>query len=197
MGEMMDLASYNLRAAGMQEIAWLTIQDWPNQWLAKLDFDQATQIETYVKESATLPTVPEIPNLIFRHVYETDLEHLARLEEKAFAPLWRHSTRGLALARHQAFSFDVALLDDRIVGFQLSTPSDYGVHLVRITIDPDLHRSGIGSALLAHAFHGYHRRGRYRVTLNTQIDNDASQYLYRKFGFFASGQQFPVWVKQL
>ena len=128
---------------------------------------------------------------------ETDLEQLASLEKKAFNPLWRHSARGLGLARHQAFSFDVALLQGKIVGFQLSTPSEYGVHLVRLTVDPDTHGLGIGSALLHHAFQQYHRRGKYRVTLNTQIDNEASQRLYRKFGFFASGQRFPVWLRRL
>jgi ribosomal protein S18 acetylase RimI-like enzyme len=197
LSDMVELAADNLQTAGMESIAWLTIQDWPNQWLAKMGFQKATFIETYIKESNTLPEVPQIPNLTFRHVYENDLERLAQIEAKAFAPMWRHSARGLELARHQAFSFDVAQLEDRIVGFQLSTPSDYGAHLVRLTVDPDLHRSGIGSALLAYAFQGYHKRGRNRITLNTQIDNEASKYLYKKFGFFASGQRFPVWVKNL
>ena len=197
LGDMLELASHNLRAAGMENIAWLTIQDWPNQWLSQLGFRKETHIETFIKESTTLPEIAEIPGLSFRHVFDTDLEELAAIEAKAFAPLWRHSARGLDLARHQAFSFDVALLEDKVVGFQLSTPSDYGAHLVRLTVDPDLHRSGIGSALLAHAIQGYHQRSRHRITLNTQIDNDASKYLYKKFGFFSSGQRFPVWVKSL
>lgn len=197
LGDMVELASNNLKSSRVDSIAWLAIQDWPNQWLSQLRFHKVTQIETYIKESTTLPSVPDIPNLTFRHVFDTDLDHLAHLEEKAFDPIWRHSARALELARHQAFSFDVALLDGEIVGFQLSTPSDYGAHLVRIIVDPDLHRSGIGSALLAHAFQGYHKRGRHRITLNTQIENVASQYLYKKFGFFASGQRFPVWIKQL
>lgn len=197
LGDMMELAANNLRQTAVHTIAWLTIQNWPIQWLPKIGFKKVNEIETYIKESSTLPAVPEIPELTIRPVLETDLDQLAYLERKAFNPLWRHSARGLGLARHQAFSFDAAVIDGKIIGFQLSTPSDYGVHLVRLTVDPDTHGLGVGSTLLAHAFQGYHQRGRYRVTLNTQIDNEASQCLYHKFGFFASGQRFPVWLRRL
>lgn len=197
LAEMLALAAHNLRKTAVSTVAWLAIDDWPNSWLADFGFEHATDIETYVKEDKQLPPVAPIPELIIREVRDGDMARLAELEAEAFSPLWRHSARGLRLARQQAFSFDVAELNGRIVGFQLSTPNRYGVHLVRLTVDPNLQRGGIGSALLANAFREYHRRNNVQVTLNTQVDNAASQRLYKKFGFRASGQRFPVWIRQL
>jgi len=197
LGEMMVIAAHNLRKTAVSSIALLAIQEWPSQYLPQIGFKKVNEIETYVKDNTPLPPMRDIPDFTIRPVLDADFKHLERLEEKAFDPLWRHSARGLKLAHHQAFSFDVALLQKKIVGFQLSTPSNYGVHLVRLTVDPDTHGLGIGSAILNYAFQNYQRRGRHHITLNTQVDNKASQRLYRKFGFHASGQRYPVWLRQL
>lgn len=186
-----------LKKEGVNVIAWLTIEEWPNQWLESLGFKCVNHIETYVKEDENYPKRPSVADLDIRPVLDKDIEALAQLEAKAFNSLWRHSAQGLRLAKNQAFSFDVALLADQVVGFQLSTPNDYGVHLVRMTVDPELHGHGIGSSLMAHALHGYHRRDRFRITLNTQVDNEMSQQLYTKFGFRPSGQKFPVWAMKI
>jgi len=182
---------------GVTELGWLAIESWPNPWLPDLGFRLANEIEIYVKEDTAVPPIPPIPNLRIRPVAESDLERLAVLEAKAFVPLWRHSARALQLARSQAASFDVVEVAGELVGFQLSTRSRHGVHLARMTIDPAWQGQGIGSVLLTHTLRSYHRRGLYRVTLNTQVDNIASQRLYRKFGFAASGERIPMWVLDL
>ena len=135
-----------------------------------------------------------VPGLIIRQVFSTDYEALAKLEEASFAPIWRQSAQALAVARPQSLSFDVALLDDEIVGYQLSAKAEAGAHLVRLTVHPEKHGLGIGSALLKHAFAYYYKRGLYSVSLNTQVENSASQKLYQKFGFQPSRQLLPIWV---
>jgi ribosomal-protein-alanine N-acetyltransferase len=159
-----------------------------------LGFAQANAIETYVKEDRELPDVVSVPELTIRQVYSTDFAALARLEEISFAPIWRYSAQALAIARPQSLSFDVALLADEIVGYQLSANAEAGAHLVRITVHPQKHGLGIGSALLKHAFAYYHRQGLYTVSLNTQVENIASQKLYLKFGFRPSQQRLPIWI---
>ena len=194
---LLETAVANLGRAGVTELAWLAIEKWSNSWLPELGFGRANEIETYIKEDKAIPPVDPVPGLRIRPVLDTDMETLARLEAAAFEPLWRHSAHGLSIARGQAFSFNVALLDDEIVGFQLSAASSLGAHLVRMTVSPQRQQMGIGSALLAHTLDHYYRRGLNHVSLNTQVDNTASQRLYDKFGFQASGERLPVWVRQL
>ena len=136
-------------------------------------------------------------DLVIRPVDLEDLPLLEQIEAEAFEPLWRHSAEGLALAARQTLSFDVAERDGRVLGFQFSTATRRGAHLSRMTVDPAFQRSGVGSALLAHALAGYQRLGAGQVTLNTQVDNYASQQLYERFGFQANGERFPVWAAAL
>ena len=194
---LLEVATTNLSRTGATELAWLAIEKWPSSWLPELGFECANQIETYIKEDKAIPPLDPVPGLRIRPVLDSDMETLARLEAHAFEPLWRHSAHGLAIARSQAFSFDVALLDEEIVGFQLSAASNAGAHLVRMTIRPERQRKGIGSTLLAHTLSYYYRQGLGYVSLNTQVDNIASQRLYGKFGFQASGELLPVWVRKL
>ncbi|MCP4419095.1 MAG: GNAT family N-acetyltransferase [Chloroflexi bacterium] len=183
-----------LRQQGITQLAWLTVDKWPQKWLPSLGFYLGSHIESYVKEDRILPARKEVPGLTFRQAYSTDMEALAALETAAFAPMWRYSERALTIARPQSFSFDVALLHGEIVAFQLSAAAKSGVHLVRITVAPEKQGLGIGSALLGHAFAGYHHRGLYKVSLNTQISNVSSIKLYLKFGFQTSQQRIPIWM---
>jgi ribosomal-protein-alanine N-acetyltransferase len=183
-----------LRHQGATQLAWLTVEEWPRPYLPKMGFTQRNFIETYVKEDRQLPEVASVPGLIIRQVYSTDFEALAELEEASFAPLWRQSAQALAIARPQSLSFDVALLDDEIVGYQLSARAEAGAHLVRLTVHPEKHGLGIGSALLNHAFAYYYSQGLFNVSLNTQVENSASQKLYLKFGFRPSQQRLPIWI---
>ncbi len=183
-----------LAQQGVTQLAWLAVEEWPRAILPKLGFSQSSHIETYVKEDRQLPEIMSVPGLIIRQVFSTDYEALAKLEEASFAPIWRQSAQALAVARPQSLSFDVALLDDEIVGYQLSAKAEAGAHLVRLTVHPEKHGLGIGSALLKHAFAYYYKRGLYSVSLNTQVENSASQKLYQKFGFQPSRQLLPIWV---
>ncbi len=186
-----------LRETAVTQLGWLAVRDWPGPWLPDLGFYRANEIETYVKDDDWLPARTAVSRLVIRPAKRSDMPRLAQIEAAAFDPLWRYSADALALANRQALCFDVAALDDDVVGFQLSSWAGKGAHLARITVNPDLHGRGVGSALLTHAIHTYRQRGLSHISLNTQVDNIASQFLYRKFGFYASGQRFPVWVQDL
>ncbi|MCB9422471.1 MAG: GNAT family N-acetyltransferase [Ardenticatenaceae bacterium] len=186
-----------LRETAVTELCWLATRTWPDAWLPDLGFFQANAIETYMKDDVWLPEVTAVPNLTIRPAELADMAALERIEKAAFEPMWRHSAETFELASHQALCFDVAELNGEIMAFQLSTRTDRGAHLVRLTIDPRVQRQGIGSAILDHAIRTYHRLGLRQVSLNTQIDNISSQFLYKKFGFQATGQHFPVWLLPL
>jgi ribosomal protein S18 acetylase RimI-like enzyme len=187
-----------LREIKVTELGWMSIESWPDRWLPQLGFQRLNWITTFLKsdmETALVPTA----EVEIRPVTENDMGALAEIEAAAFDPLWRHSVEGLRLALNYSFSFDVALLEGRIVGFQYSVlnQNSPGAHLVRITVHPSAQGSGIGSALMGAVIKECRRRGLKRVSLNTQIDNIASHRLYEKFGFYRTGDQMPVWVLTL
>jgi len=194
LGAMLARALESLRHESISQLGWLAAETWPTSWLSGLGFEPVNKIETYWKDDLNLPPLAALPDLTIRPVDAGDMEALAKLEYLAFDPLWRHSAEGLSLARREASGFDVAVLQGKIVGFQLSVHSHSMAHLVRLTVSPKFQGLGIGSALLGHAILGYRSLGVRRVSLNTQVDNLASQYLYRKFGFYSRGERLPVWA---
>lgn len=184
----------SLRAQGVSQLAWLATEEWPQPLLPKLGFYVGSQIDTYVKEDRQLPSLPNVPDLTITSVETADFNALAQLEEVAFAPIWRLSTSALAAAYPQSFSFDVARLAGEIVGYQLSARATDGVHLARLTVHPQKQGLGLGSALLGHTLAGFYAQSIQTVSLNTQVENLASQRLYEKFGFVASQQRLPIWI---
>jgi ribosomal protein S18 acetylase RimI-like enzyme len=183
--------------AGVTEVAWLLLESWPESWLPDLGFEKINEVITYFKSGTESVPAKDVPGLTIRPANEADFAALEAIEADAFEPIWRHSAYGLALAHQQALSFDVATLEGQIVGFQFSSATRRGAHLSRITVDPALQQSGIGTVLLDHTLRGYRDRGIASITLNTQIDNIASQRLYERFGFFQNGERFPVWSAAL
>ena len=194
---LLDPILVQLKEVGVREIGWLAIESWPNQWLTALGFRHETDIVTYRKTDVTIPKARVDQAVEIRPVTAGDFERLAEIEKLAFTPLWRHSADALKKAQSQVFSFDVAVFDDNVVGFQLSARGQRGVHLARLTVDPSFQGQGIGFSLLAHAFAGYHKSGLYEVSLNTPANNQASKNLYKRFGFVATQDIFPVWVMNL
>jgi [ribosomal protein S18]-alanine N-acetyltransferase len=198
LGEMVAAVAASLRETAVTQLAWLVMGGWPGVILPELGFTQSNEIETYVKESLDSPApLLAHPDLHIRPVKPADMAGLAALEEEAFDPLWRFSSETLFLAQREALCFDVAQWNGRLVGYQFSSRSPEGAHLVRLTIAPAWQGQGVGSALLSAAIQTYRRFGLHHVSLNTQVDNLTSQRLYKKFGFRATGERLPVWVKAL
>lgn len=181
----------------VNEIAWFVTDQWPVAWLEELGFAVADEVMTYRKGDFTVPPVKRVPGLGIRPARTDEMDELAHIEELAFEPRWRHSAEGLHMARQQSLCFDVAVVGDRLVGFQFSTRSQNSAHLARMTIHPDWQGQGIGGALLAEALATYQSAGSLYATLNTQRTNEPSRKLYARFGFEPTGQQFPVWSLSL
>jgi N-acetylglutamate synthase-like GNAT family acetyltransferase len=188
----------HLAEQGVEQVLWMSTKRWADRWLPELGFECVNWLEAYVREGVDPPPHTAVSDLHIRPVLPEDFGVLAQLEAKAMAPMWRHSARGLHRGWHKALSFDVAFQHGRVVGFQHSVAGpDKGAHLARITIDPAVQGTGVGTTLLAHAFHGYQKAGLQRVTLNTQQDNASSHHLYQKFGFVFANYRLPVWSRSL
>ena len=178
----------------IEEVAWFITDNWQPRWLERLAFVQVSDVLTFRKDDLEPAPFTAPPGLEIRPVRAEDLPTLAAMEEAAFEPRWRHSAAALDLAGRQAISFDVAVQNRQLVGFQFSTGGNGRAHLARMTVRPERQGEGIGAALLAHALEGYRKRNLSGVTLNTQADNLISQRLYTRFGFQPTGLRYPVWT---
>jgi ribosomal protein S18 acetylase RimI-like enzyme len=173
----------------------MPLVDWPNQLLPQLGFKRVIDVVTLIKRDLEVPFhIRASEPVEIREVREDDLTTLERIEAAAFTPIWRYGAAGLNLARRQALSFDVALLEDKLVGYQVSTLSTYGAHLARMTVDPAVQRQGVGTTLMLSAIQSYRRANVLNATLNTQMNNVASQRLYARFGYQMTTESVPVWV---
>ena len=187
-----------LRRQGVNSVGWLAATGWPEELLQDLGFEVANWITSY-QSSIKSDSYDEYQFAKVRPAGFGDVAELARIEFKAFEPIWRLSRISLEKAFKYALSYDVALIEEKAVGFQLSVRgyNQRSAHLVRITVDPDVQGKGIGSTLLARALSGYIEQGIGSISLNTQVNNIASHRLYERFGFNRIGDQIPLYIRKI
>jgi ribosomal-protein-alanine N-acetyltransferase len=122
-----------------------------------------------------------------------DLVLINKLDQRAFDPIWQQSLDMLETAFQQSAIATVAEIPEGIIGYQISTAGSEGGHLARLAVHPQVRGQGVGYALARDMLIQFHRRGALRVTVNTQINNDASLALYKKVGFRPTGEVYPVY----
>ncbi|MEO8611750.1 MAG: GNAT family N-acetyltransferase [Chloroflexota bacterium] len=186
----------DLRAQNVRLVALLAVHDWIEDYALELGFKYQEDIITLARAGQLLPD-PRRNTLTIRPTEPYDLETLTRVDQAAFSAPWQLAQDELRQAYRISASCTVALLDGRIVGYQLSTLYFDGAHLARLAVAPQLQGTGIGGALLGDALRRFFRRGVYSMTLNTQASNLQSQRLYRGFGFRPNGYDLPYWSVSL
>jgi GNAT superfamily N-acetyltransferase len=177
--------------AKLEIIAALVTQNWITPFLIEVGFSQATHVIFYEWHARDL--LVDLPTeATLRRMTRNDIEAVAKVDRRAFKPLWQHSLRALAAAFELASLATVIEIDREVIGYQISTSSALGAHLARLAIEPDRQGHGLAKALVIHALRHFQRRGIERMSVNTQADNTRSQLLYESLGFKKTGQTFPV-----
>ena len=90
-----------------------------------------------------------------------------------------------------------SLIEEAIVGYQMSTLYFDGAHLARLAVTPRVQGQRVGSALVEDMLGHFHQRGVQTMTVNTQQSNAISQQLYERQGFRRNGYDLPVWICSL
>ena len=174
--------------------AALGLQDWFINLLTENNFAHHQDI-VVLEWSGNLPAALSIPQgMILRPMFMSDLPEVQILDGLAFDQLWQNSLDGLTLALNQAAYATVLKLENRIIAYQISTPTSFGVHLARLAVLPGFQRQHIGSMLVRNLQEHFGEKGFEMVSVNTQDDNQASLALYRKMGFHLTGDSFPVYT---
>jgi ribosomal protein S18 acetylase RimI-like enzyme len=178
-------------------IAALPFQSWFSNQLRISQFDYTHEVALLLWENQALPPKSIVPGCILRMMNYDDLSLIKDLDAKAFGPIWQQSFDMLEIAFQQAAIATVADTSEGIIGYQISTAGSGGGHMARLAVHPQACGQGIGYALARDMLVQFQRRGSLRVTVNTQIDNDASMALYKKAGFRLTGEVYPVYQTYL
>lgn len=173
-------------------IASVAVSSWYAQTLEKNGFEHCQDIVVLERQFKTLPEKYSPLGVTIRRMQENDLITVAKVDQSAFSLMWSQSLEGLTAAFHQCSYNTVVILDDQIVGYQMSSSNPFNAHLARLAVLPSLQHQGIGYKLVEDLIHYFQWQGIAYLTVNTQGDNDSSLSLYQRIGFHRTGDKFPV-----
>lgn len=131
-----------------------------------------------------------LPNHELRPAQPADLPKLAEIDARAFPNFWHMGAHHLQhLSRSESARLLVADADGQAAGFILTEAvlQDGRTQgfVVRVCVDPALHRQGVGTSLMAGAVDAMRRAGMTRVSLNVLLSNEDTLAFYRRLGFVA------------
>ena len=190
-------AASMLIAANIQQLAALSSSDWFTRLLRHSGFTHQDDIVVLEWNGDHPTTSSRNPGVEIRPMRADDLPEIFQIDQSAFAPLWQNSLASLTKAFQQPGISSVALRQDQIVGYQISTTITIHGHLARLAVDPDHQGQQVASTLLDDLLSQFVRRGVWRATVNTQADNKPSLAVYRKFGFQRTQDNIPVYQRDL
>lgn len=194
--ELWDDLVKEVKPQGVELVALLVVRDWISRYAPALGFSYVEDIVTLARAGETIPPYrPGGP--IIRAAEIRDLEQLWEIDVSAFTTPWQLSRDEIRQAYRIASSCTVAVLNDELVGYQLSTLYFDGAHLARLAVSPHIQGAGVGGALLGDLLQRFFRRGVYMMTVNTQASNLRSRSLYSRFGFEPNGYDLPFWLARL
>ena len=173
-------------------IAALVMDKWFDRLLTSHKFDVYQEI-IVMEWNQNIPSISghQKDYLIRKMEYE-DLPAVLTLDHLSFPPLWQLSTADLKNAYRNSGYASIIEIDGRILAYQISTESLSSAHLARLAVHPELRGKLIGSYIMHDMLIHFTKKNIYRITVNTQNDNFASQNLYAKFGFLNTRESYPI-----
>jgi ribosomal-protein-alanine N-acetyltransferase len=181
-----------LLAQGAEQLAVIAHPEWLSDLTQRLGFIHCNDIVTLRKSDRGVPDLAQSPAASIRLAGPDDIPAIAANDHAAFDAIWWHSAASLAHILKTVAQFIVAAMDDRVVGHAFSDVYGGHGHLIRLAVHPAYQRHGIGEQLLRESLRYQAGVGAYPFTLNTQIDNIASQMLYRRYGYQLNGKPVRV-----
>ncbi len=185
-----------LRAQGVHTVGLLLSNEWLLPYATQLGFQCEDEIVTLARAGYQLPEAPaQFPVIRLGEI--RDLDAMTLVDQAAFAPPWQMSKEEMRQAYRIASSCTVALHQEQVVGFQISTLFFDGAHLARLAVAPHMQGMHIGQALLHDLLERFARRGIYMMTVNTQASNIRARGLYTRYDFHLNGYDIPFWSLRL
>jgi ribosomal-protein-alanine N-acetyltransferase len=186
------LAAYQLSKRGKH--AFYTVAFW--DWYRDLVFN--TSSFSLFDEIVTLEITGIQPRMLLKDsgqisvIHKEDIKEIFEIDQAAFRSPWKLDSHILQSAVDQSAIAIMIKEDQKPCGYLIADFDDFSAHLSRIAVDPGSTAKGYGTQLLNHLFSELLRKRIFKVTVNTQVGNNPSLALYRKFGFELTGDKLPV-----
>jgi ribosomal-protein-alanine N-acetyltransferase len=185
-----------LTSEGVRLAAALSLDDWLGELCLTAGFAETHGVVVLTRPRGPLRDQPPTPVAI-RAAKPRDYEAVIATDLAAFEPPWQMSAAVLQEAIQRSDLISVAEAEGQIVGYQLTTPSQFGAHLARLAVLPSWQGNGIGTGLVRHLVEYANRRGYRELTVNTQDTNASSLAVYQRLGFRLAGTRYPVYQLSL
>lgn len=177
-------------------IATIPLQEWFTDVLIANDFRKDHQVVVLNCE-AKQSNLPSTKPVEMRPMSPDDLPEVHQLDNASFGSIWQNSEKGLEIAFNLSIVSTVAIDEEGIIGYQITTPSPYGAHLGRLAVHPRAQGKGVGYSLIRYIQKQFEDLSTYKLSVNTQDNNLASLKLYKKAGFEITNETYPVYLKNL
>lgn len=195
-GALLDATLSGLRPARARALVCLAFSDWLTAALPAWGFGPLTQVITLRKNDRRVPTFDDNGTII-RPARPADAPALQSVDWAAFDATWRYGPRAWSHLQSRTKHLLVAEREGQVIGYAGGDVSRGNGHVTRLAVHPAHQGQGVGAQLLADIIVSFLAAGAQTVTLNTQVDNAASQHLYRQFNFQPVGYPADVWQRPL
>ena len=182
-----------LQEKSVNQIMVLPIFPWMTNIILKSNFAKFEKVVVLNLDISKNECAQKISEYEIRDMKIEDMEKVKEIDHISFMPIWQNSKVSLDTARKQSYKSTVILIDNEIIGYQITTFSNGKSHLARIAISPEFQSIGVGSELLSNLIDFLKVKNKYYLSVNTQENNLASQKLYKKFGFNVTNDYFQVY----
>lgn len=170
------------------------LEDWFHSLLVRQGFTSSQDIVVLDWNHHMSPYIEPAPGVTIRPMIVSDLDEVAIVDERSFEEQWVNTRENIELSYVQSQHSTVAEINNRIIGYELTTGNQYSAHLARLAVLPEFREMGIARSLVTKMLHHFANMGVLQITVNTQSDNEASLHLYNRLGFSLSGDTYPVFA---
>jgi ribosomal protein S18 acetylase RimI-like enzyme len=173
-------------------IVAFSLRDWFGDMLERSRFRKIQDVVFLTRDGYSSIKPAHNVSMNIRLMEAEDLPAVEQVDMQAFGPIWRNSFSSLKAALSQSYISTVAETNTGIIGYQISTAGHMGGHLARLAVLPELQGKKVGHDILVDLLNQFAEHSINRISVNTQHDNQASLRLYKRLGFYLTGETYPV-----
>ena len=177
---------------GCKSVAAIALFKWFADLLERNGFQRVQDVIFLKWEDIKMIESVQLNTISIRPMELEDLNKVAQIDHAAFKPIWRNSIQSLNAAFEQSHIATVAVDQEGLVGYQISTAGHVGGHLARLAVLPRAQGQHIGKAILVDVLRKFQAMNIRRISVNTQEDNIKSINLYERTGFVKTGERYSV-----